>query len=206
MKRLHGSTPTGTSSGNGRYVSPLIWPFFDSVFLTIEKKQNSVDRRGSYNTSSNSAAPYASSYNASLCMSRRSRYCCCFNALNFMWWQFRRNVAIVCRPRADENGRIIGAFDRCGSRTRQCRHCVRLCCGVLFFRAMCHTNDNNDRYGEPGTPLQATPLLEAIAALSLKGEVLRHWLRDGQHFCFVEVIVAIVLFNACACVDCNVVV
>jgi hypothetical protein len=41
-------------------------------------------------------------------------------------------------------------------------------------------------YGEPGTSLNATALLEAITTLRLSGEVLRHWHRDGQHFCFVE--------------------
>jgi RNA recognition motif-containing protein len=41
-------------------------------------------------------------------------------------------------------------------------------------------------YGEPGTSLNANALLEAITTLRLSGEVLRHWHRDGQHFCFVE--------------------
>jgi hypothetical protein len=41
-------------------------------------------------------------------------------------------------------------------------------------------------YGEPGTSLNANALLEAITTLRLPGEVLRHWHRDGQHFCFVE--------------------
>jgi hypothetical protein len=41
-------------------------------------------------------------------------------------------------------------------------------------------------YGEPATPLDATALLEAITTLRLPGETLRHWHREGQHFCFVE--------------------
>jgi hypothetical protein len=59
-------------------------------------------------------------------------------------------------------------------------------------------------YGEAGTPLQGPALLELVASLRLTGalhcvfvyddagerertgEVQRHWLRDGQHFCFFE--------------------
>ena len=40
-------------------------------------------------------------------------------------------------------------------------------------------------YGEAGVPLRGPALLELIASLRLKGEVARHWLRDGQHFAFV---------------------
>jgi len=158
-------------------------------------------RRGSYNaTSSNSNnGAYASSYSASMCTFHAARKENSFgkNPLsnaNIPLALFlthinacRRNIAVVCWPGADENGRVAGTLDRRGSRECECSHHVSRG-GTRATRALNKSaRARVYSYGEPGTALQATALLEAVAALKLDGEVLRHWLRDGQHFCFVEV-------------------